>query len=172
MTTFRFRSSGITELSTILTLHQSFISAENPESVYVLYGKRREDAVDVYRSVMVHNSHPEPVNGFQVRREDLDDASVHLLTAEPWLEVVGVVHTHEGPEAPRPSQVDIVDAVPGHLHAIVCPQHNAVVFYDGLGTHSVYTQVRGGKFVSADGADLRKSLIHTEDTHPHERHDT
>lgn len=168
MTDYRITEKGVSELRTIVMLHQNFTSALNPESVYVLYGRRQDDGtVDVTHSVMVHNSHPSPVDGFQVRRSDLEEASVHLLAAEPDLEVVGVAHTHEGPEDPAPSREDIRNVAAGHLHAVVSPQHSAIVFYGAAGETLLYHLV-GQTFKDGQGQPLGRTIT-TSDSPSHER---
>lgn len=166
MNPFRFHPTGLTELRTIMQIHQNFISGENPEGVYVLYGLRRTSTTDVTRSVQVHNSHPEPTEGFQVRRSDLDLASVHLLEAEPFLEPVGVVHTHEGPEAPGASVQDVQSAVDGYLHIVLCPRYRTIVVYDAHAVIARFTMTDEGAFIDPEGVSLSGLPLYPQ---PHER---
>lgn len=160
MTDFRFTPQGVNELTTLIRIHQGFIDSENPESVYVLYGKQGVDAGHISHTVLVHNSHPAPTEGFQVRRKDLDDASAHLISAVPSLVPLGVIHTHEDDAVPWPSATDIADARPDYLHMILCPRHRTYVVYDGKGYIDSY-RLRGDDLVNRHRESISTKMFHT-----------
>ena len=155
-----FTVKGVDELRTIAQIHQSFISSENPESVYVLYGKRGPGTGYISHSVLVHNSHPEPLDGFQVRRHDLDEASAHLLTAEPALVPLGVIHTHEDAALPAPSDADVREIVPGYIHLVLCPRYKTYVVYDQSGELDQY-QLTDHDLVNRQGESLCLKMFDT-----------
>lgn len=163
-----FTVRGVDELRTLILIHQNFISSENPESVYVLYGKSGMGTGYITHSVLVHNSHPEPREGFQVRRKDLDEASAHLIDAEPAMVPLGVVHTHEGPEDAWPSRVDFESASPDHLNLVLSPRHATYAVFDRDGTVETY-QLHRDDLVNRQGESLSTKMFHT--TTP-EGHDT
>ena len=161
MTIYRISRAVADDLRDLLVVHQRFRTSTNPESVYILFGTRRADGfTTVEKLASVENTHADPVNGFEVRRKDL--GRVHETF--PDKEVVGVIHTHEDRQAPRPSAEDMAGVREDHLHGILCPYHSALVFYDEDGTVRRFTPTQGQhpEFMDDDGHTLTTTAIITE----------
>lgn len=161
MTIYRISRAVADDLRDLLVVHQRFRTSTNPESVYILVGTRRADGfTTVEKLSTVDNTHADPVNGFEVRRRDLE----HVLEAFPGKEVVGVIHTHEDRQAPRPSAEDMAGVREDHLHGILCPFHSALVFYDEDGTVRRFTPTQGKhpEFMDDEGHTLTTTDIITE----------
>lgn len=163
MTTYQFAPGAVRTLCDLMVVHRRFRSSLNPESVYVLYGLRRENRPTlVYRAELVPNSHPEPVEGFQVRRDDLEMLTATVHEDWPWQEVVGVLHTHEDRATPGPSAEDMEGVVHDHLHGILCPYASALVFYDqdgAIARFDLYMDQGTPKFTNQDGLPLLGTTI-------------
>ena len=161
MNIYRNSRSVADDLRDLMVVHQRFRTSTSPESVYILFGTRRTDGFTTVESLAaVDNTHPDPVSGFEVRRRDLE----HVQEAFPEKEVVGVIHTHEDRQAPRPSAEDMAGVRDDHLHGILCPFHSALVFYDEDGTVRRFTPTRGKhpEFEDDDGHTLTTTAIITE----------